>query len=140
MTDREIIRAMEICVSKREDDDCDKCPLCSPEEFIHCKFELAPVLNLINRQQAKIERLIEENEFLRRYISVHEEPHLSQIVANYNGILAATKAEAIKEFADKLKCDITVENTDDGYLDETIDYHFLMTIIDALVKEMVGDS
>lgn len=110
MTDSEIIKAMEICVSKREDDDCDKCPLCSPEEFIHCRFELAPVLNLIKRQQAEIERL-------------HRK------ATDYMCAATVVKAAAIRLFADSLRAgresndpvviavDTALEMLSDGYWD-----------------------
>lgn len=49
------------------------------------------------------------------------------------------KAEAVKEFAERLIRDITINNTNDGYLDYAVDYNCLIEDIQDLVKEMVGE-
>ncbi len=125
MTDNEIIKALECC--KR--DDCDNCP----NDFGNCYANLAGfALDLINRKKAEIERL---------------ESALD--AANYT--IGYFKAEAIKEFAERLK-------EMDGYNNHTFDdcasvlipeeyqkgrYEKTREIwdtIDRLVKEMVGDN
>lgn len=50
------------------------------------------------------------------------------------------KAEAYKEFADKVRQVIVLNNTHDGYLVHDIDYNCLMEDIDDVLKELVGDS
>ena len=58
MTDNEIKRALEICMGKRPLEDCEECP--NYESESRCKVMLTEVaLDLINRQQAEIERLQE---------------------------------------------------------------------------------
>ena len=57
MTDNEIIKALECCIN----DDCDNCP----DTFGNCEHNaMRNALNLINRQQAEIEKLKIENQSL----------------------------------------------------------------------------
>lgn len=62
MTDKEIIKALECCRKGK----CREC--CMDEEYLsinECTTELAKAaLNLIQRQQAEIEKLQEENRVL----------------------------------------------------------------------------
>ena len=104
MTDNEIIKALETCILG----DCDVCN-CKCGSVGDCRDTLNKhSLDLINRQQAEIERLEKHTEMY------HE-----------------VRAEAIKEFAEKLKkrfyliagrCVVNVYQ------------------IDNLVKEMVGEE
>ena len=48
--------------------------------------------------------------------------------------------KVIKEFAEKLKYIITLNNTNDGYLDYSVDYNCLIEDIDELVKQMAGEE
>lgn len=115
MTDSEIIKVWEYCAKNQT---CRDCPL--SELPSNCLFTLnKPTLDLINRQKEDIERLEADNKFLedRRWKELSE-----------------VRAEAIKEFADKLKNMLGLINGFD-YDCSTIFYH-----IDNLVKEMVGDS
>lgn len=50
------------------------------------------------------------------------------------------KAEAYKEFADRIRQVIVLNNTHDGYLVHDIDYNCLMEDIDDALKELVGDN
>ena len=90
MKDNEIIKAIEYCSSH---DDCDlKCPIeketTADEGCIRTIGRLA--LDIINRQKAEIEKLEKENE------------SFSCLGMLYSEI----KAEARKEFAERLKKDI----------------------------------
>lgn len=88
MTDKEIIKALECCGSPYNR--CLECPLCEMER-VKCFTELtANALDLINRQKAEIKALIAGQETLQRYIST-------------------AKAEAVKEFAERL-CKDRVSN------------------------------
>lgn len=82
MTDNEIIKALECC-SKEPMLNCRNCPY-----EVSCNMGRSDMqkdtLALINRQKAEIDALIEGQETLQKYI-------------------ATVKAEAIKEFAGKLK-------------------------------------
>ena len=53
--------------------------------------------------------------------------------------IARDRAKAIKEFAERLKMVVTINNTNDGYLDYAVDYNCLIEDIDNIVKEMVGE-
>ena len=77
MEKSQIVKALECC-SK---DDCDNCP----NNFGNCYANLARyALDLINRQQAEIEGLIAGRKILNKCVS-------------------KVKAEAIKEFAERLR-------------------------------------
>ena len=115
MTDKEIIKAFEYCVKNEE---CSLCPL-----FRKCptSFELQKqALDLINRQQAEIERLqTENNQF-----------------ADIGKLYSEIKTEAIKEFAERLKENLIEESYDDVQFFKVVGE----SDIDNLVKEMVGDT
>lgn len=85
MTDTEIIKALECCCK----DDCDNCP----NTFGNCYSNLAGyALDLINRQQAEIERLKKKVEGLSEVLS-------DSIRIRYK----EAQSEAVKEFADEFK-------------------------------------
>lgn len=121
MTDEQIIKALE-CYSDTKEVLCKDCAYRSEAR---CRRTMAKdTLDLINRQKAEIERLRDYNENL-----------LTANTALSNEILDI-KFEVIKEFAERLKAIVTINNTDDGYLDYAVDYTCLMEDIDSLVKEM----
>ena len=110
MTDRAIIKALEYCSTKGN---CYKCYYQEWYTTRKCREHLAKeALDLIQRQQERIERLKD----------------------NLDAVLAerADHTEAINEFADRLKENLTGWATDPT--DEEIDY-----TINNLVKEMVGE-
>ena len=114
MTDNEIIKALECCSEHVRN--CAECPL-NVTSLDHCSTRLAQnVLDLINRQKAKIERLKKYDE--ERDIRLHAR------------LTEQARAEAIKEFAERLKAE-KFPHTDFGELVYVED-------IDNLVKEMVG--
>lgn len=123
MTDSEIIKGLERC----------KNGLC-----VGCHFGAVAadcltimttnVLDLISHQKAEIERLKEKNE------------SLETLVLSYGDYVTKTRAEAIKEFAERLK-----ENKID--IDVSFDYGKTIYTeavpvieLNNLVKEMVGDN
>ena len=114
MTDNEIIKALEEHSEKGWFD------------FIHsCSWEcitntLNSVVDLINRQKAEIERLQNKVEELAEVLS-------NSVRIRY----AEVKAEAIKEFAERLKAEMYTERGFSVCPDDKIDY---------LVKEMVGEG
>ena len=77
MTDKEIIKALECCIKFI---DCTECPY---KGITKCSVEV-DALDLINRQQAEIERLTAGQEILHKCI-------------------ASIKAEAITDFAKRLR-------------------------------------
>jgi hypothetical protein len=109
MTDNEIIKALECCAG---DDGCDVCPMYKPSS--ECITELqGKVLDLINRLQANNSSM--QSTLAKMSMGVEQE-----------------KAEAIKEFAERLKSVLLGKYCINGAITETI--------IDNLVKEMVGDT
>ena len=134
MTDNEIIKALECCSTGETYVDCEKngCPLylgitmgC---KYIDKENQLySDALGLINRQKAEIEKL-----------------KGSTIVSNImesQRIKREAKAEAYKEFAEKMKNKIKTECN--PYGKPTFDYDTSISImhyIDNLLKEMVGEE
>ena len=133
MTDNEIIKALE-CL-RGNAFDCGECPYCSCYPA-PCEQQVAKdVLSLINRQKEEIERL--KNRDLQVEVSEKLEREI--------------KAEAVKEFAERLK-------EQDGYDNHVFDdcasilvpkeylkgrdekIKEVWTTIDNLVKEMVGEN
>ena len=123
LTDEEIIKALEYCNADRNE--CDKCVLqkeCESNPFYSAVAEHA--LDLINRQKSEIERL-----------------KGSTIVNNImesQRIKREAKAEAYKEFAEKLK---QHKRKMKGFdlTEEFWDYAILVEDIDNLLKEMVRE-
>ena len=122
MTDNEIIRHLEALVEMAK---------CSRLNFPH------ECLDLINRQQAEIERFRKNdsenfakwNELAERTINHYEE--LFQVAKD------AVREKAIKEFAERLKHKfVAYSKTTDGLYS----YNLSDDDIDRLVKEMVGDT
>lgn len=134
MTDNEIKKALECCSnSDTEKNYCDGCPYDSER---YCASKISKdTLDLINRQQAEIERYKQtygcypvwnvpcENVFV-----------LSMSLDDYENFKNQIISEAYKEFAERLKDDM-VPNIDDTYIES-----FVEEYIDNLVKEMVGEQ
>lgn len=118
------------------------------------------LISIINRQQAEIEDLNHSIDTLGR-VKEQLKEILSETEAKYqkeitrldallvckNKVIRGLEKSfenaydgAIKEFAERLKAVITINNTNDGYLDYAVDYNCLMEDIDNLVKEMAGDE
>ena len=132
-TDDDVIKALECCVA-------DGCPDCDECPFNKCCCDgtnkmLNNALSLINRQKAEIERLIacidSASAFLEEQHKRRTQEHkvqmemLDQIKEQIPLALARAKAEAIKEFAERLKPKLS-------YYDEYI--------VDTLVREMTEET
>ena len=114
-TDEEIIKALECCTNK-DRKYCTNCPL--KNEFV-CVNQLASeALDLINRQKAEIERLQKKQD----------------LFANIGKMYSEIKAEAVKEFAERLIQSLI------GMPQKDLNYSNLIEHIDNLYKETVGDS
>lgn len=115
MTDNEIIEILECCANA----DCKSCP-CNIDNH-YCKdLESQEILNLINRQKAEIEKL--KNTDFQVEVSSRIEKEI--------------RAEAIKEFAEKLKqqafeCDVSF-----GLGKEHYTKAVAVIEIDKIVEEM----
>ena len=114
MTDNEIIKALECC-RKDDNNTCYSCPLYKAK---YCVAVLQKeILNLINRQQTEI--METRRDLLNEIYALEHQ-------------LETTKAEAIKEFAERLK--------DKAHLYFLANLFWAVSVddIDNLVKEMVG--
>lgn len=116
MTDNEIIKALECC-----GDPYSVCAECPIKDDHGCNEQLANyALDLINRQQAEIEKLKKE-------IQITKDAYT--MLQTKNEII---KSEAVKEFAERLK-----EMATQGFWET--DAYVGVEQIDSLVKEMVGN-
>jgi DNA repair exonuclease SbcCD ATPase subunit len=172
MTDAEIIKALEYCKNQGF---VSKCCECRYKNSSGCvELLITDALDLINRQKAEIERLntaldmamkfhseaaderdsanAEIERLETEYESVYEQAR-ADILGNMadggtscHWCIEQHKAEAIKEFAERLKA----ECRQDRYAIQTstkfgvVDKQYLRVVdesdIDNLVKEMVGDT
>ena len=111
MTDNEIIKALECC----QTNSCDGCPF---DGFNSCLRGLPiAALDLIKRQQAEIERLKGWDRW------IEAESHAP--------IIKKAKAEAINEFAERLRTALMAGGIYPVLVKNSIDY---------LVKEMTEDK
>lgn len=126
MRDNEIIKALECCSTAT----CisNNCPYEKIHDIPTCTTKLTrDALDLINRLQA-------ENERLKEHCSKCGEK-TTKTILNLQELLGTAKAEAYKEFADRLK----------GHYDEYDDYddiyaHHIRDDIDFTLEYMVGDK
>lgn len=128
MTDNEIIEALECCANNPNDSVCyeSKCPLFGQK----CIDVLGKnALDLITRKKAEIERLTEENKKVSAYIGN------GWGYVSFLEFVKNQRAEAIKEFAERLKDKVRLYKASEwqGFK------YIPLGEIDNLVKEMVGD-
>lgn len=152
LTDKEIIKALECC----SNDECSKCPfqdgVCSEKDVMKNS------LDLINRQEAKIERLKEKSreddkllndrvqeavnavsEANQKYVDslekrIEDYKHLDVILHTAIDKLAKDlKAEAYKECIEKVKETLPK----DDFLRST---KYISKQLDNLLNELVGDG
>ena len=145
MTDNEIKKALECCADEMGcakgcpffDKKKSKCKVASP----YGAFEKL-LLDLINRQQEMIDAFIAGQETLQKALAekIAEIERLNSDLRVWNDIahreteyFEIAKAEAIKEFADRVKMAFYYE------FDEIIP-SIMADNIDNLVKEMVGEE
>ena len=122
MTDNEIIKAFEHCELEHG---CFGCPLAHTQG---CQGVAKEILDLINRQKAEIERL--EGLVTDGFIDKIMIPMM----------IKTAKAEAVKEFAERLKEETIEVDVSYGYGREHYTEAVAVIVIDNLVKEMVGDA
>lgn len=136
-TDEEVIRALECC---NRNGSCSKCPYDRArfEYETDCASEMtADALDLINRQRGEIERMEEKNIENERFLNVRVMESVNAVSEAHRKYeraleecIKSTKAEAVKEFADRLKTYYRNLDTTAGGL---VEYH-----IDQVVKEFLG--
>ena len=124
MTDSELIKALENKVQGSD----------------YACFEDYEILDLIKRQKSELEAIKYKKAMVfklsEEQINEVKEDVLKSVEYNEREI----KAEAYKEFADRIRQVIVINNTHDGYLVHDIDYNCLMEDIDDVLKELVGDN
>ena len=109
MTDDEIIKALECCCFT-DTNACEECPLYNTFD---CSFVIIDkTLDLVNRQNAEIERLKQENKEYcedNRIIAYQRNQRDKEIRALHNQLNGLNfmdkqiKSESVKKFAEKLK-------------------------------------
>ena len=136
MTDNEIIKALECCsVVRSICCQTDKCPY---SQFEHCESKInEDALALIQRQKAEIEDAQNRLElWVKKFFEKKEEAELISTDV-YKAVLEKVvvrriTAEAIKEFADKLKANRPRLKGGQQV------FYIRPEEVDNLVKEMVG--
>lgn len=111
MIDNELIKALECCSGKRKH--CDDCPCMQDSSCLELEGK---ALDLINRQKVEIERLNTElDTFAKEYSDLIVEKDklfdvaekslkgIREAKALYVKDIAKARAEAVKEFAERLK-------------------------------------
>ena len=159
MTDKEIKKALEHCISTRTIGACNGCPF---NDINLCKKDIYSIekyaLDLINRQEAKLNQCQQDLQDLTLEkvelfdIATEQKAEIERLeefasskcedcagctawkcdCANIEGY---AKAEAIKEFAERLKKDKTTAISLYKFTEVV-----RVTDIDNLLKEMVGDG
>ena len=137
-TDEQIKKALECCVKSTHFGECfeNKCPMVSEDGCAVGKETLYPyVFDLINRQEAEIERLQDEIAEYPNRVLCSKGLILTKSLTEYDELINDIASEAIKKFAERLKkktypfpCAIGVENA------------VTIRAINDIVKEMVGES
>ena len=160
-TDEEIIKALECCAKSKTNGDCVtlNCPCFKDGMCIFVDDDLGLQnydLDLINRQKAEIENLEKQMDWLTGY-----NKNLMDANTALSEEILETKAEAYKEFAERIKEEIeNAYNNNSNVVCEHMskhtecpDYEFIATVrgkmntlrglddfIDNLLKEMVGEE
>ena len=143
MTDNEIIKAIRCCAANGS---CDGCPLNYGEHDDMCVIiNLRNALDLINRQRAEIERLERKTEDLESVQEISPEAKhfidtkADKVISLMNELIKSQeqiKAEAVKEFAERLKATFPPRNS----MRCTLDDCYTLDMIDNIAKEMVGEQ
>ena len=131
LTDSEIIKALECC---SEENKCRQCPYYNKGNFkcLNYKF-FKDLLDLINRLQAENERLKKSLKEQGKRLAIERGQKYEQIdiIIKLKDQLITAKAEAYKEFADRLKRIPSADKDVQEIFEERID---------NLLKKLVGDN
>lgn len=137
-TDEEIVRALECCISTTTGEACVGCPfnkqkVCDKDQWALERY----ALDLINRQKAELA----ENERLNKKVDKLSEVLSDTIKIRYK----KAKAEAYKEFADRLKtyCKEIIKqkwNQKAAPVSWSHAYADFIDDVENLLKEMVGEK
>ena len=137
MTDNEIVKALECCADLSSD--CDNCAYRTNDYTNDCIVIMSKdALDLIKRQKAEINKLTYQVNRLKKYDEERDIRLHARLTAN-------ARAEAIKEFAERLHChceSIINEPWNEKVYPNSwaCAYQEFEDVVDNLVKEMVGDT
>lgn len=140
MTDNEIIKALECCLSSKEYIACFSCPAVKYDICCNGSAKISngvadKVVDLIKRQQANISVLEKEKEVLVEAYNIEKEKveKAKQKLITTFKMRETEKSKTIKEFAERLK---------NMHRHNTTSVVSLVTVFDninKLVEEMVGE-
>jgi hypothetical protein len=129
MTDNEIIKALECCYGNKVN--CNECPMWEYEGDCFEGLMKHNALSLINRQKAEIERLHEEVDKQYEIAEANVRAEIASGGTSCHWCEDKVRAEAIKEFAERLKSKFDPYDAD----------YYCYAFVDDVVKEMgVGDN
>ena len=136
LTDKDVVEGLERCISTTTDKACAGCPfnkqnLCDIDQWALERY----ALDLIKRQKSEIERLKSANDEKFRQWDMLAEKTKTHYADLYNEAKDKLKAEAYKEFAERIRecCNSNNELSADAWLSVTTD-------INCVLKEMVGEQ
>ena len=150
MTDKEIIKALGCCIS---DENCESCPLHHEKIENACILTVVEfykeILALINRLKGdaihyrrKAQNQKQELRRLNKVIEVYGEENDKLKTAFVQVVMDReyAKAEAIKEFAERLKKEFPIEPMGYSGIGSMYSADGIRSNINYLVKEMVGED
>ena len=123
MTDNDIVEALKLCTTQDGSIPCYDCPCWNDDEQKCEGIDYTATLDLINRQKTEIERLRKEANLV------------SILFQDLQERMNDIKAEAYKEFAEKLENEINCRTTLSREQDKNV-----IHIMHNLLKEMVGEE
>lgn len=136
LTDQEIIKAFRECGQKMNTNYCDECPynkgMCNDIQMAK------DILDLINRQKLKIENLQLHIGCFESKIKRLEDGYaekMQEYAAVSFHLLKTTKAEAYKEFAERLHEELRIYGTKDKF-----NKSVFLNVVDRAKKELVGEQ
>lgn len=136
LTDEDVVEGLERCISTTTDKACAGCPfnkqnLCNIDQWALERY----ALDLIKRQKSEIERLKSANDEKFRQWDMLAEKTKTHYADLYNEAKDKLKAEAYKEFAERLNGKAQIADCFNSY-SMVVETNF----IDNLLKEMVGEE
>ncbi len=136
LTDEDVVEGLERCISTTTDKACAGCPfnkqnLCDIDQWALERY----ALDLIKRQKSEIERLKSANDEKFRQWDMLAEKTKTHYADLYNEAKDKLKAEAYKEFAERLK-----QSTVMAVMGNKIYAVATSKGVDNLLKEMVGEE
>lgn len=144
LTDTEIKKALKICSTKGVS--CKECPAFVKVDRSNCKQVLLGALNIINRQETLIEKLEKVEHYADKTIATQkaeieqltkDKENFAYSLANAVGQKMTVKAEAYKEFADKIK-KWKYQSSDWSHGEHP--FVIEESDIDEVLNELVGDE